>query len=525
MTRQIVLIGAGQTSVSAARTLRQYEFDGDVVIVGDEPHLPYQRPPLSKEYLQGKSDDDDIWSAPPDWYSENNVKLELGARALRIDRATLDVELDNGKVLGADAVLIATGGSPRRFPSAEGDSILYLHSLEDARRLRAETRAGRHIIIVGGGFIGAETAASARILGADVTMIEAMNAPLQHALGEEIGGVCGAIHTENGVDVRCGVSVVAIEDSASGVTVTTSDGEKVKGDVVIVGVGINPNVDVARATEITVGNGIRVDEFCRTSAEGIYAAGDVANHYHPLFDRRLRVEHFDNANRQGAVAALNMMGVRTGYDDPHWFWSDQYCHSFQYVGHADCWDDIVIRGSIEDRDFLAFYMVDGKIVAALGLNRGGDILVVKSLLSSDIGISAEILKDENVGLEEMQRDNLAESEGVSGIDMATSDNGGDYKRAARSGQVPEGKVRRFVVDGVEIAIARLDGKVYAIHNLCTHMGCHLASGRVEHNGLTCLCHGSVFNLRTGEPINPPATKAVKTYPVRETNEQIYVSVK
>lgn len=524
MSRQLVLIGAGQTSASAARTLRRQGFDGGIVIVGDEPHAPYQRPPLSKEYLQDKTTRDELGATPANWYSDNDVRLELGTRAVRVDKQTLDVTLDNGQSLKANAVLIATGGSPRRFPGAQGDSILYLRTLEDADRIRAHARPGRHIIIVGGGFIGSEIAASARTLGAQVTMLEALSTPLERVLGATIGAVCAAIHIDNGVDVRCGVSVESIAETASGVIVKTRDGDSIAGDVVVVGIGIIPNVDLAKATEITVGNGIRVDEFCRTTAPGIYAAGDVANHYHPLFDRRIRVEHFDNATRQGAVAALNMLGGRIRYEDPHWFWSDQYDHSLQYVGHAERWDDIVVRGSVEDRDFVAFLMLDGKIAGAFGLNRGGDIMVVKSLLSGRIAVDPEELRDEDVDLSQLLGSD-EEAEEISDETDAAAQTDGDFHRAARSGQVREGSVRRFVVQNTEVAIARLNGKAYALHNLCTHLACHLSSGKVENNGLTCLCHGSIFDLASGEPINPPASRPVKTYPVREMDGHIYVAIK
>lgn len=524
MTRQLVLIGGGQTSASAARTLRRQGFDGGIVIVGDEPHAPYQRPPLSKEYMQHKSGRDEIGAVPLNWYSDNNVSLELGARAVQVDKQSLDVTLDNGRKLQANAVLIATGGTPRKFPNAQGDLILYLRTLEDADRIRAHARPGRHIIIVGGGFIGSEIAASARTLGADVTMLEALTTPLERVLGANIGTVCGAIHKDSGVDLRCGVCVESIAQTASGVIVKTRDGDSIEGDVVVVGIGIVPNVDVAKATEITVGNGIRVDEFCRTTAPGIYAAGDVANHYHPLFDRRMRVEHFDNATRQGAVAAMNMLGFRTRYEDPHWFWSDQYDHSLQYVGHAERWDDIVVRGSIEDRDFVAFFMLDGKIAGAFGLNRGGDIMVVKSLLSGKVAVDAQELRDEDFDLGELiAQDSEVEESADEGSAAVQTD--GDYHRAARSGQVREGSVRRFVVQNTEIAVARLNGKAYALHNLCTHLACHLSSGKVENNGLTCLCHGSIFDLASGEPINPPASRPVKTYPVREVDGHIYIAIK
>jgi 3-phenylpropionate/trans-cinnamate dioxygenase ferredoxin reductase subunit len=523
MKRQFVLIGGGQTSASAARTLRRQGFDGSIVIVGDEPHAPYQRPALSKEYLQGRSSLDEIWAAAPQWYSQNDVQLEIGARVVRVDRASLDVVLKDQRKLRADAVLIATGGTPRRFANAEGESILYLRTLEDAQRIREHARPGRHIIVIGGGFIGSELAASARTLGADVTMLEGLQAPLERVLGSTLGRVLGEIHGEHGVAVRCGVMVDSIAQTTGGVLVETRDGARIEGDIAVVGIGIAPNVEVAKATEITVGNGIRVDEFCRTTALNIYAAGDVANHYHPLFDRRMRVEHFDNATRQGAAAALNMLGERVRYDDPHWFWSDQYDHSLQYAGHAERWDDVVVRGSLEARDFVAFFLLEGKLAGAFGLNRGGEVMLAKELLAGRVAVDSSQLRDEDFDLSSLLAEEEISEDGASGGED-TAAAAGNFHRAARSGQVREGSVRRFVVQGAELAIARLNGKAYALHNLCTHLACHLSSGKVANNGLTCLCHGSIFDLASGEPINPPATRPVKTYPVREIDGHIYVAV-
>lgn len=519
----VVLVGAGQASVSAARTLRDTGFDGEIAVIGDEPHAPYQRPPLSKEYLQGGSGRDDVWLAQPGWYADNHVRLELGRRAVRVNKQSLDVELDDGRLLKADAVLVATGGTPRKFPGVAGESILYLRTLDDADRIREKVRAGRRIAVVGAGFIGSEVAASARALGAEVILVEAMKAPLERVLGEAMGKVCGSLHEENGVDLRCGVSIETIAPSGAGALIKTRNGQSIEADAVIVGIGIAPNAELATASDITVGNGIRVDEFCRTDAPGVYAAGDVANHHHPLFGRRIRVEHFDNATRQGAAAALNMLGMRTSYEDPHWFWSDQYTHNLQYVGDAQRWDELVIRGSIEERNFIAFYLHKGKIAAAFGLNRGADIMAAKSLLSARIAVAPAVLQDESVDLESLAGE---ETEvGTTGRDGTPVKEHGEFVRVARSGQVGEGTVRRFIVADTELAIARVKGNVYALHNLCTHLACPLSSGKIKNDALHCLCHGSVFNPATGEPINPPATRPVKTYPVREVDGQIYVAIR
>lgn len=519
--QRFVLIGGGQTSASAARTMRRLGFQGEIVIIGDEPHRPYQRPPLSKEYLQGTSELDEVWSIHPEWYEENRVELRLGVEAKLIDRDHREVELDDGSRIKADAVLIATGGRARRLPDTEGERILYLRNLGDSDRIRTYLGPGKRLVVVGAGFIGSEVAASATVLGTQVTVLETLQVPLERALGREMGEVCAGIHLDHGVDLRCGVTVESIETNPSGVVVTTADGQVIEGDAVVVGIGIQPNVDIARASEITVGNGIRVDEFCRTSMDGVYAAGDVANHYHPIFDRRMRVEHFDNANRQGAVAARNMMGEKIRFVDPHWFWSDQYEHSLQYVGHAEKWDKIVVRGSLADRDFVAFFVLGGKIEAAFGIDRGGEILACKELIAERLVVDPVTLANEDVDLAELLVPPDIEAGASSG---PMRDEKGEFVRVARSGQIPEGIVRRFDVNGTQVAIARWGGRAFALHNFCTHLACHLSSGKVDDGGLVCLCHGSIFDLATGEPINPPATRPVKTYPIEEADGQVYVAV-
>jgi 3-phenylpropionate/trans-cinnamate dioxygenase ferredoxin reductase subunit len=514
-----VLIGGGHASASTAKALRRLHFEGRIVIVGDEAHPPYQRPPLSKDFLLGEADRDALWSAEEDWYAANDVVLRLGATATRIDVETLSIDLSDGTSLPADAVLIATGASPRRLP---GDplAVHYLKTIDDAERLRARLVPGLRIVIVGAGFIGLEIAASARQHGCAVVMIEAAEVPLARALGTEIGSIVANLHRAHGVDLRTGVTVQAVEETADGVIVRTSDGHAIAGDLVLAGIGVVPNDQIARASEITVGNGIRVDEFCRTSANNVFAAGDVANHYHPGLKARLRVEHFDNASRQGEVAARNMLGLRTEYGDVHWFWSDQYDRSLQFAGHAAEWDEIVFRGDVENLDFSAFYLKEGKVVAVFGIDRGADVLRAKALIEGGLVVDPAQLADDDLDLDAILDPPQPEPEEPDAATAASDDAG--YVRVARSGQVTEGGVRRFLLEGTEIAVARHEGQVYALHNLCTHLACHLSAGKVDRGGLTCLCHGSIFELATGVPINPPATRPVRTFPVREQDGQIFV---
>lgn len=519
--RQIVLIGAGHASASVARALRRKGFEGSIVIVGDETHPPYQRPPLSKDFLSGDAEMDEIWSVEPDWYAENGVTLRLGTAATHIDVDTRRVTLDDGSTLEADAVLIATGVSPRRLDGVTSAHVHYLKTLADAQAIQAAIAPDKTLIVVGGGFIGLEIAATARKAGAKVVVLEAGAVPLARPLGEEIGALIARIHAREGVDIRCNAAVRSVEDRGEGVVVHLEDGSEVAGDLVVVGIGTVPNDQIARASEITVGNGVRVDEYGRTSAHNIFAAGDVCNHQNMLLGKRMRVEHFDNATRQAQVVAANMLGERVEFTDLPWFWSDQYDFNLQFAGSIADHDQVVLRGSVEEDDFSAFYLKDGIVIGVFGLDRGGDVMHSKTLIAEKRPVDPAALADDDMDIAELVM-GAPDDEDEEPVEDSVAAEDDAFRRVARSGQVTEGMARRFALDGLEIAVARSGGQVYAIHNLCTHLACHLASGKVEGKCITCLCHGSMFDLETGVPVNPPATRAVRTFPVREEEGQIYV---
>jgi 3-phenylpropionate/trans-cinnamate dioxygenase ferredoxin reductase subunit len=401
-TRRLVIVGAGQSAAVATRTLRRRGYDGHITIVGDEPERPYQRPPLSKEYLTA-SDESGLYLLPEDWTAGQDVEFRTDARAIKISSADGSVLLKDGSTLPADQVLLSTGGSPRRLPDAHGDRILYLRTKADADAVRDRLAPGARLVVIGAGFIGAEVASSGRQLGAEVTILEAAPVPLQRVLGERLGAACARLHLDAGVDLRTGVTVTAVTQHGDEVVISTSDGDFVA-DVVVVGIGITPNDDIARASGIATDNGILVDEHCRTSMENVYAAGDVANHYHPLFKTRMRVEHFDNANKQAAAAANNMLGRSTVFDDPHWFWSDQYDTNLQYVGHAGPEDRLVLRGSTEDPEWSAFFLRDGALRASFAVNRAEDIMVARELISMQLPVKSAVLADTSIELAEILED-------------------------------------------------------------------------------------------------------------------------
>lgn len=395
----LAVIGAGQSAAVAARTLRRRGFDGRIELIGAEAHRPYQRPPLTKEYLAG-GNDDELFLLDEQWCATNDVHLRLGVRATRVRPAEAVIELADNSEVRADKVLIATGGAARRLPGVRGERVFYLRTLDDANRLRSVIGPGVRLIVIGAGFIGSEVAATAHGKGAEVTVIDTLDAPMQRVLGRELGAVCAAIHRSNGVTVRLGEPVESVVEHADAVIVKTG-GARLEGDVVVVGVGITPNIEVAQRSGVIVDNGVLVDEWCRTNVPNIFAAGDIANHYHPLFDELIRVEHFDNATKQAAAAANNMLGKPTIFDDPHWFWSDQYDLNIQHTGHARRWDELVIRGSVDELDFCAFYLRDGRIRAAFAVDRGSDIACAKELIASRVSVDARQLKDEDADLGEL----------------------------------------------------------------------------------------------------------------------------
>jgi len=401
--RNVVIVGANLTGGAAATTLRTEAFDGPVTLIGAEPHPPYERPPLSKEYLRGEVTAESTLLHPASWYGENDVELRLGQRARRIDPQGRFVELDGGERVPFDAALVATGGENRRLsiPGHELEGVFELRTLEDGDRIRDAARRGGKAVIIGAGFIGCEVAASIRTLGVEVEVVEPLAGPMVRALGGELSRVYEGIHRDHGVRFHFGDAPERFEGTERVERVVTSQGARIECDLVVVGVGIQPATAVVEGTGVLVENGVVVDELCRTNVGGIYAAGDVANHFHPLFGRRIRVEHWDNALKQGAAAAASIMGGTVPFDHPHWFWSDQYEYNLQYMGHAAEWDELVVRGSLEARDFIAFYVKDGVVLAAVGLNRGKDVRRSAGLIRSRWPVDVAALRDEDVDLKKL----------------------------------------------------------------------------------------------------------------------------
>lgn len=371
--QHFVILGAGLAGGTAAMALRQEGFDGDVTLVGTEPHVPYNRPPLSKTYLRGEEPFEDQLVNPEDSYADNAIDLRLGTPALRIDPRSKVVELDGGVRLTYDRLLVTTGGRNRRppIPGLDLEGVLQLRTVDEANVIRAAASGGRKAVVVGMGFIGSEVAASLRQLGVEVTSVEGFRTPLARVVGEQVGEVLAGVHREHGVELVLEDSVAAFEGGKRVERVRTHEGRVIECDFAVVGIGISPNSELLEVAGAASQNGVLVDEYCRTSLPDVYAAGDITNHQHPVFGR-IRVEHWNNAFNQGRAAALSMLDSGGPYDYIHSFWSDQYDQSIEYVGFALSWDQVVFRGKPESRHFLAFYLQGGAMRAAFGLNRGGD---------------------------------------------------------------------------------------------------------------------------------------------------------
>ena len=368
----IVIAGGGLAGGNAAVTLREEGFDGRIVLIGREPGVPFGRPPLSKTYLRSEEDLSGWYVKPHGWYDEHDVE-RLEAAVVTVDTGAHVVALDSGQELGYDKVLIATGARNRRLrvPGAELAGIHYLRTAAESDAIKREAAAHRTAVAVGMGFIGCEVAASLTQLGVRVTAILPGRAPLERVLGDEVGAAIGAIHLEQGVELRTGDQLARFEGTDRVEAVVTEKGARVACDFVVAGIGVEPVLPTIAGLTVTPGGGLPVDASCRAGTPDVYAAGDVANHDHPLFGR-VRVEHFNNAEPMGRAAARAMLGSTEPYDYVHSFWSDQYDHKLEYVGHVTSWDRFVVRGSIEDRRLIGFYLSGGQVRAAVGLDRGGD---------------------------------------------------------------------------------------------------------------------------------------------------------
>jgi 3-phenylpropionate/trans-cinnamate dioxygenase ferredoxin reductase component len=401
-----VIVGASLAGAKAAETLREEGFAGKVVLLGTETERPYERPPLSKGYLLGKDDKSVIYVHEENWYAGHDVELRLGVTATALDRAAKQVALDTGETVPYDRLLLATGSSPRRMRAPGGDlgGVLYLRTAGDSERLRAAITGGARVVIVGGGWIGLEVAAAARESGSEVTVVEPEQTPLHRALGPELGEVFAGLHTDHGVRFRFGESVTEFAGSGGQVAeAVTSSGERLPADVVVVGIGVVPNTGLAEAAGLEVSNGVVVDAALRSADPDIFAAGDVAAAFHPLYERRVRVEHWANALNGGPVAARSMLGRDVAHDAVPYFFSDQYDLGMEAAGLPDpgAYDQVVYRGDRATREFVAFWLSGGAVVAGMNVNVWDVNDDIQALIRSRRQVDTARLTDPDVPLPEV----------------------------------------------------------------------------------------------------------------------------
>ncbi|GEC04998.1 pyridine nucleotide-disulfide oxidoreductase [Streptomyces spinoverrucosus] len=401
-----VIVGGGLAAGKAAEALREHGHRDPLLLIGDEQERPYIRPPLSKGYLLGKEERDSIYVHSEDWYAEHGVDLLLGTRVRAVDAQAREVELDDGRRVPYAKLLLATGSSPRRLsiPGADLDNVLYLRRVGDSERLKAAFTEGARIVVIGGGWIGLETAAAARMAGAEVTVLEHSELPLMKVLGREAAEVFAGLHEDHGVDLRPRAQVERITGSGGRVDgVVLADGSHLAADAVVVGVGITPNVQLAQEAGLEVRNGIITDEHLQTSVADIYAAGDVANAYHPRLGRHLRVEHWANALHQPRTAALSMLGKDAVYDRLPYFYTDQYDLGMEYTGYTEPggYDRVVFRGDAAERRFIAFWMSGNRVLAGMSVNVWDVIDSIRSLILSGADIDDALLSDPDVPVDSL----------------------------------------------------------------------------------------------------------------------------
>ncbi|MGH3519476.1 MAG: NAD(P)/FAD-dependent oxidoreductase [Haloechinothrix sp.] len=403
------IVGASLAGAKAAETLRTEGFDGRLVLIGAEPERPYERPPLSKGYLLGTEEKAKTYVHDQGWYADNAVELLLGARGTRLDRTTHQLELDDGARIGYTKLLFATGASPRHLdlPGSDLDGVLYLRRIEDSERLReAISGGGLRAVVVGAGWIGLETAAAARQYGCEVTIMEPQSTPLYSTLGPEVGGFFADVHRQHGVDLQVNRGVTEFRGTERVSAVVTDDGSEIPADLVIVGVGARPNTELAEQAGIAVDNGILVNKALRTDDPDIYAAGDVANAFHPFYGTRIRVEHWANALHGGPAAARSMLGQEVSYDRAPYFFTDQYDVGMEFCGWfpPGGYDAVITRGDLDGQAFHAFWVTGSQVVAGMHVNLWDEgITPVQELIRSRAPVDRERLADPSIPLADITK--------------------------------------------------------------------------------------------------------------------------
>ena len=400
-SRIFVIIGASQAGGWIAKTLRAEGFKGRVVLIGEEKYLPYERPPLSKDALFGEAKLDSTYFWPPETYPELNIETMLGVRATAIDRAAKQVTLDNGDVLAYDRLAITTGTRPRRLPIDGADlaGVHYLRTMDDTLAIQADAKNGAVALIVGGGWIGLEVAATLSKLGCKSVVVEFADRLCGRAVTPEVSAWMLDFHKGHGIDVRLNTGVERFEGDGALQRAILSDGDTIVCTLAVVGIGVLPNVEIAAEAGIEIDNGIKVDDLCRTSDPKIFSAGDVTNHPNALLGKRIRLESWENAQNQGIAAGKSMLDKGESYSEIPWFWSDQHDANIQMIGLPEAWDEVATRGDTGDNEFMTIYLKDSKIIGAISVNNPRDLRFAKRLMQAGKPVSATDIADTSIKMQ------------------------------------------------------------------------------------------------------------------------------
>ncbi|GGL41827.1 NAD(P)/FAD-dependent oxidoreductase [Nocardia jinanensis] len=402
MSETFVVIGGGVGGGTAALALRSEGFTGRIVVLCAEPRPPYSKPPLSKGVLRGEEDADRTALRPPAWYAKKDIEIRTAVSATDLDTERKIVRLSTGEDLAYDKVLIATGGRPRTLPGADGvPGVFTLRTVEDSVAIARQLGPGIRLVVVGGGFIGGEVAAGARTLGCEVTVLEGQSSPLERLLPPTLAGLYMRLHTEHGVTFHTGVAVSDIDDGPRGLVAHAADGATYPADLIVVGIGMVPCDELALRAGLRVDNGVVVDEQCRTSAPDVFAIGDVANAPQPYLGRRMRIEHWQNAQHQAKVAARNMAGGSAEFAEVPWVWSDQYDTTIQITGKPEPTDEVHLRGDVDGWNFSAVLTRAGELAGCVAFNRADDVRAARRIMTDRLPVSLEHLTDPHHDLGEL----------------------------------------------------------------------------------------------------------------------------
>lgn len=403
MANRCIIIGASHAAAQLTASLRQEGWNGEILVISDEPHLPYHRPPLSKAFLAGDKSIEDLTIRPQSFYDKNDICFRC-ARVVSIKRLEQSIELDNGEEIKYDKLVLCTGSRVRKItlPGCQLKGVHYLRDISDVQGIQKDLCKAKHAVIIGGGYIGLETASAMRKLGLAVTVLEMAPRILQRVTAPELSDFYARIHAEEGVDIRTNVSVSHMTGDSQVEKVICHDGTEFIADLVVVGIGILPNTELADEAGITVNNGILVDRYCCTNDPNIYAAGDCTIHYNKIYDRDIRLESVPNASEQAKIVASSICGGMKEYASLPWFWSDQFDLKLQIAGLSEGYDQVLIRGdSTSGRSFAAFYLKHGKLISADCVNRPQEFMFSKRAISQHLEIKPELLVDESIAVKDL----------------------------------------------------------------------------------------------------------------------------